>query len=64
MEGGLTMVFHAVVIGLVLYAFMCYVLGQPCKVAEDRSVALAAAALLYMVVFGHGLPGRVNPKLF
>jgi hypothetical protein len=64
MEGGLTMVFHAVLIGLALYFVMCCVLGQSAKVAEDRSVALAAAALLYMVVFGHRLPGRVNPRLF
>ena len=64
MESGLTMVLHAVILGLVLYFLMCCVLKQSARVAEDRSVALAAAVLLYMVVFGHGLPGRVNPNLF
>jgi hypothetical protein len=64
MESGLTMVVHAVVIGLALYFVMCCVLNQPARVSEDRSVAIAAAVLLYMVVFGHRLPGRVNPNLF
>lgn len=58
------MVVHAVVIGIVLYFVMCCVLNQSTRVAEDRSVAIAAAVLLYMVVFGHRLPGRVNPNLF
>lgn len=58
------MVLHAVILGLILYVLMRCVLGQSARVAEDRSVALAAAILLYMVVFGHGLPGRVNPNIF
>jgi len=63
MEGGFTMAFHAFLIVVVLYVFMRYVLGQRHCVAEDRSVALGAVALLYMVLYGHGLPRRVNPNM-
>ena len=64
MESGLTMVLHAIIVGLISYVVMCCLLGQRSAVAEDRSVALAAAVLLYMVLFGHGLPGKVNPRIF
>ena len=64
MESGFTMMFHALLIIIVLYVVMCFVLGQPQRVAEDRSVARGAAALLYMVLYGHGLPKRVNPNVF
>lgn len=64
MEGGFTMMFHALLIIVALYLFMCFVLGQRKAVAEDRSVALGAIALLYMVLYGHGMPGRVNPNVF
>lgn len=64
MESGLTMVVHSVVIGVVLYLVMRFVLGQSQTKAENRSVVLAAVVLIYMVVFGHGLPTKVNPSLF
>lgn len=63
MEGGFTMAFHALLIVVALYFFMRFVLGQRHCVAEDRSVALGAIALLYMVLYGHGLPRRVNPNV-
>ena len=62
-ERGLTMVMHSVVIGVALYAFMLLILKQTPVVAENRSICIAAAVLIYMIVFGHGLPGRVNPQL-
>ena len=62
-ERGLTMVMHSVVIGVALYAFMLLILKQTPVVAENRSSCIAAAVLIYMIVFGHGLPGRVNPQL-
>jgi len=64
MEKGFMMLFHALLIIAALYVFMLYVLGQRQCVAEDRSVAIGAVALLYMVLYGHGLPGRVNPNVF
>ena len=62
-EGGLMMLLHSVLIAIVLYIIMVYLLKQPVKVAEDRSVFLGALVLLYMVLFGHGLPKKVNPRL-
>ena len=58
------MFLHAVVIGVVLYVLMTVVLGQTPIVAENRSVLLAAAALVYMMLFGHGLPVSINRNLF
>lgn len=63
-ESGFTMVIHSAFIALVLYLVMRFVLGQRASLAEDRSVLLGAVALLYMVLFGHGAPTRLNPRLF
>lgn len=57
------MVFHALLLMLLSYGLMRYVLGQSSAVAEDRSVLLGGVALVYMVLFGHGMPGRVNPRI-
>ena len=63
MESGLTMLMHSVVIGIGLYFIMTMVLKQRAIVAQNRSMVLAAIALIYMIAFGHGMPGRVNPNL-
>jgi hypothetical protein len=42
---------------------MVYVLKQRQAVAENRSVLLAAAVLIYMIVFGHGMPNKINKDL-
>jgi hypothetical protein len=63
MDSGSMMLFHAVLLMLLSYILMFYVLGQSSSVAEDRSVLLGGVALVYMVLFGHGLPGRVNPRI-
>lgn len=64
MESGFTMFLHAAVIAVVLYLLMRHVLGQSPSVAEDRSVLIGAVVLAYMVLFGHGMPKRVNPRIF
>ena len=64
MESGLTMLVHSAIIGVILYIFMVYILKQRQVVAENRSIVLAAVALIYMIVFGHGLPTKVNNDLF
>jgi hypothetical protein len=43
---------------------MIYALGQRHIVAENRSILLAACVLIYMVMFGHELPKKMNPDLF
>ena len=64
MENGRTMLLHSIVIGVVLYLFMVFVLGQREVVAENRSILFAALILVYMILFGHGLPTSVNRNLF
>ena len=58
------MVLHSLVIGIVLYIIMKFVLGQKEAVAENRSILLAALVLVYMILFGHGLPKSINKSLF
>ena len=63
MEHGFTMAIHAVMITAVAYVVMRFMLGQTVVQSEDRSVLLGAVALAYMVLFGHGMPRRVNPAI-
>ena len=63
MESGRMMLVHSLVIGVLLYLFMLFVLGQKQAVAENRSILLGALALIYMILFGHGLPTSVNKSL-
>lgn len=63
MENGLTMFWHALLLGILLYLFMIYVLGQKQIVAQNRSILIAALLLVYMILFGHGLPTSINKNL-
>ena len=63
MESGRMMVLHSLVIGVVLYLAMVFILKQPQIVAENRSILIAALVLSYMILFGHGLPTRLNKDL-
>ena len=54
------MVLHSVIIGIVLYCVMIFGLGQNRIVAENRSILIASAVLIYMILFGHGLPTKLN----
>ena len=60
MERGLTMLFHSVIIGFVLYFVMVFALRQQTQVAENRSILIASCVLIYMIIFGHGLPVKLN----
>jgi len=62
-EGGLQMVLHSIIIGLILYMLMVFVLKQKEEVAENRSILIAAILLIYMIVFGHGFPNKINNNL-
>jgi len=64
MENGRMMVLHSVIIGILLYLFMIFILGQKQSVAENRSILLAGLILVYMILFGHGLPNSINKNLF
>ena len=63
MEGGFTMFFHALIIAVIAYITMVFLLKQSRRVAEDRSVLLGAVLLVYMVLFGHGLPTSLNKNI-
>jgi len=57
------MILHSVIIGVVLYLFMIFGLKQKQIVAENRSILIGAFVLIYMIVFGHGLPTSINSNL-
>ena len=63
MESGRTMILHSLFIGVLLYIIMVFLLGQKPMVAENRSILIAAVVLIYMIVFGHGLPVSINKNI-
>lgn len=63
MERGLVMVLHSVIISVLLYIIMVFIMKQNQMVAENRSVLVGALVLAYMVLFGHGLPTKINKGL-
>lgn len=60
MEYVLIHVFHAVIITIILYVIMKFLLRQSQTMALTRSIFIGASALLYMILFGHGLPTHIN----
>ena len=64
MEKGRMMVLHSAIIGILLYIFMIYVLGQNQNVAENRIILLAAVVLIYLILFGHCLPTKIIKNLY
>ena len=58
------MIIHSILLGVLLYVIMIYALGQRQIVAENRSILIAAYILIYMIMFGHGLPTKLNKDLF
>ena len=57
------MLLHSLIIGVIIYIFMIY-MGYKQVVAENRSLLLAALILIYMILFGHGLPTSINKNVF
>ena len=57
------MVLHSLVIGVVLYMLMVFVFNQNPRMAEYRSILVASVVLIYMILFGHGLPTKLNRDL-
>ena len=64
MESGRMMLLHSLIIGVVLYIIMVFGLKQRPVVAENRSLLLASLILIYMILFGHGLPKAINKDIF
>jgi len=64
MESGRMMLLHSMIIGVFLYFLMVFLGGQKQVVAENRSIMISAVILIYMILFGHGLPMSINKNLF
>lgn len=64
MEGPHMMILHAVIIGVISYLIMYFALRQNYTVAMNRTILLSCVVLIYMVLFGHGLPTKLNTGLF
>lgn len=62
-ERGLMMVLHSAAIGLILYLIMVFLFKQKEHIAENRSILIAAVVLIYMILFGHGMPNKLNSNL-
>ena len=60
MESPLNHLFHAFIITLILYVLMKFLLKQSQTMALNRSILIGALALVYMILFGHGLPTHIN----
>lgn len=60
MEEVLIHVFHAFIITIILYVIMIFLLRQSQSKALNRSILIGALALIYMILFGHGLPTHIN----
>ena len=60
MEGVLSHLFHAFIITILLFIIMRFALRQSQTKSLNRSVLVGAIALIYMILFGHGLPTHIN----
>ena len=60
MENHWMMVLHSILIGVVACAVMIFGLKQSNIVAERRSILIASVVLIYMILFGHKLPLKLN----
>ena len=60
MDGPLTHVFHAFIITVILFIIMRFGLTQSQTMSLNRSILIGAFALIYMILFGHGLPTHIN----
>lgn len=60
MENHWMMVIHSLIIGIIVCVFMIVGLGQKNEVAQRRSILIASSSLIYMILFGHKLPLKLN----
>ena len=62
-HGPLNIVMQGALVALVLYLLMKYILGQSDSKALTRSVLLGLLVAAYMIIFGCGLPNKINSNL-
>lgn len=60
MESALTHLLHASIITVILFFSMNFGLKQSQAMSLNRSMLMGAIALIYMILFGHGLPTQIK----
>ena len=60
MENALMMLVHSIIITVILYIIMKLILKQSETMSLNRSILIGALSLIYMILFGHGLPTHIN----
>ena len=60
MDNALSHIFHAAIITIILYVIMKFILKQSDVMSLNRSILVGALALIYMILFGHGMPTHLN----
>lgn len=60
MENALMMLVHSIIITVILYIIMKFFLKQSETMSINRSILIGAIVLIYMILFGHGLPTHLN----
>ena len=63
MESGFTMLIHSAIITTILYIIMKFILKQPEMISQNRSLLIGSLVLIYMILFGHGLPTHINKNI-
>lgn len=64
MEPPHVMLLHTILFAIVSFLIMFFILGQSYTVAMNRTLILSSIVLIYMVLFGHGTPTKLNPGIF
>jgi hypothetical protein len=62
MERGIVMALHSVIIASIVYVALIYT-GYREAVSENRSLLVFSVVLIYMILFGHGLPVKLNKNI-
>ena len=60
MDTVLSHLFHSIIIAVILYIIMKFFLKQSETMSLNRSILIGALALIYMILFGHGMPTHLN----
>jgi putative effector of murein hydrolase len=60
MDTPLSHLLHSVIITVILYIIMKFFLKQSETMSLNRSILIGALALIYMILFGHGMPTHLN----
>ena len=60
MDTALSHLLHSVIITVILYIIMKFFLNQSETMSLNRSILIGALALIWMILFGHGMPTHLN----